>query len=668
MQPCRIALAAILWTAVAPRVVWAGEAEKLDDLSIEQLMNVTVVGASRFEQRMSEAPAAVTVITHDEIAKYGYRTLADILRGQRDFQVAYDRTYSYVGARGFGRTGDYNTRVLIMIDGHRANENIYDSAYFGHEGILDVDLIERVEFVRGAGSSLYGNNAFLGVVNIVTRKGETLSRGRVSAEGGTFGAYQARAMAGNRFRNGLEFLVAGSLLNNPGGDLYFKEFDTPAQHHGRAVGLDTESNYRLFGTVSYGDFTLQSAYVARGKGNATAAWNADFGDGRAAFQDNRGYLDLMYAHAFGAVEVEARAFLDHYDYYMLAPVRSDTTVVVNRDSADNNWAGGHLRASATVFGSHRVVGGVEYMANFTQRLENHDISPYAQYLDLDHRANRVAVFAQDQYTILSGLILNAGLRYDRFETFGGAFSPRTALIYAPSNRTAFKAVFGEAFRAPNNYELFYATPAFAMKANPALQPEKIRNYEVIVEQFVGDNLRLTASAFYGHITRLIESVNESPTPADPAAAYNIYRNGGGVTTFGGSCEAEGRWNNGVQGALSYSLQRARTQEDDQPLVNSPLHMVKARAMVPLVAKRLHAAGEALFMSDRRTLAGNSLGAFAVVNLTLSAPDVGLPGLDLSLSAYNLLNAHYSDPAGSENKQDAIAQDGIILRGKATYRF
>jgi outer membrane receptor for ferrienterochelin and colicins len=91
----------------------------------------SVIGASKYEQKVTEAPSSVSIITSSEIKKYGYRTLADILRGVTSFFVTYDRNYSYVGVRGFGRPGDYNTRILLLIDGHRTNDNVYDSAMIG---------------------------------------------------------------------------------------------------------------------------------------------------------------------------------------------------------------------------------------------------------------------------------------------------------------------------------------------------------------------------------------------------------------------------------------------------------------------------------------------------------------------------------------------------------
>jgi outer membrane receptor for ferrienterochelin and colicins len=150
-----------------------GSFTDLTKFGIEDLMKIevaTVVSASKYKQKVTEAPSSVSIITSDEIKQYGYRTLADILRSLRGFFVTSDRNYNYIGARGFSRPGDYNTRFLILLDGHRLNDNIYDQAYIGTEFIIDVDLIDRVEIIRGPSSSLYGTNAFFGVINVITKE------------------------------------------------------------------------------------------------------------------------------------------------------------------------------------------------------------------------------------------------------------------------------------------------------------------------------------------------------------------------------------------------------------------------------------------------------------------------------------------------------------------
>ncbi|HOP41214.1 MAG TPA: TonB-dependent receptor plug domain-containing protein, partial [Geobacteraceae bacterium] len=159
----------------------------LTSLTIEELMEIeveTVSGASRYEQPISEAPASVSIVTADEIRKFGYRNLADILQSVPGFSVTNDRNYQYAGIRGFGLPGDYGTRMLLLIDGVRQNDPIYQTGFIGNEVVVDTDLIERVEIIRGPGHTLYGANAMMAVVNIVTKRGSDLDGFELSGEAG----------------------------------------------------------------------------------------------------------------------------------------------------------------------------------------------------------------------------------------------------------------------------------------------------------------------------------------------------------------------------------------------------------------------------------------------------------------------------------------------------
>jgi len=143
------------------------------DLNPEELKSVQVYSASMYLQSDREAPSSVTVITAEQIRQFGYRTLADALRSVRGFDVTYDRNYAYVGVRGFSRPGGYNDQILLLINGHRLNDNVYDQAHLDSDFPLDVDLIERIEIVRGPSSSLYGTSAFLAVINVITKTPQT---------------------------------------------------------------------------------------------------------------------------------------------------------------------------------------------------------------------------------------------------------------------------------------------------------------------------------------------------------------------------------------------------------------------------------------------------------------------------------------------------------------
>jgi iron complex outermembrane receptor protein len=114
--------------------------EPADDLALmplESLMGVTVVtSASRFAQKVSDAPSAVTVLTSQDVREHGWRTLADALASIPGLYVSNDRNYTYAGARGFLRPGDYNSRFLLLVDGVRVNDSVYDQATIGTDGLL----------------------------------------------------------------------------------------------------------------------------------------------------------------------------------------------------------------------------------------------------------------------------------------------------------------------------------------------------------------------------------------------------------------------------------------------------------------------------------------------------------------------------------------------------
>jgi iron complex outermembrane receptor protein len=630
----------------------------LTQLPIEQLMNIEVFAASKFPQKIIEAPSAVTIITAADIRAYGYRTLADALKSVRGMSVSYDRNYAYLGVRGSGRTGDFNSRMLLLVDGYRLNDPIYDSAAIGTELLLDVDLIERIEIVRGPGSSIYGSNAVLGVINVITRRGSDLDGLEASGELASFGTDKERLSYGKRYDNGAELLLSASRYDSRGQDLFFPEFNTPADNNGIAGNLDGDRYESFFGKLAYAGFTLTGGYSSRDKAVPTASFESVFNDPNYLVTDGSAFVDAGYYGDLGQRwDISAHVFRGRYTYEGIYP--AGTPVVLNIDTARGNWWGAEAKLLGR-FERHKVVAGAEYQDNYRQDQANFDIgTPPPLNLDDRRSSTRAGMYLQDEITLAEQWLFNAGLRYDHYSTAGDAVNPRLGLIWSPLDTTAFKLLYGTAFRAPNVYELYYAL-AGSQKANPGLKPEKITTYEFVIEHQLRHNFRLTADAYSNKIS---DNINQVTDPVDEL----IFMNTGQVDAHGVELEAERLWDGGARLRTSYAWQISREKDTGDELVNSPRHLAKLNYSVPVRDDSLRAGAELQYTGSRKTIAGGTAGGHLLANLTLSSERVA-QGLEFSASIYNLFDKRYADPGGQEHVQDLIAQDGRSYRLKLSYRF
>lgn len=630
----------------------------LAETPLEDLLNVKVYGASKFSQRTLEAPAYVTVVTSADIRTYGYRNLVDILRSIRGLYTSYDRNYYYLGVRGFGRPGDYGTRVLLLVDGARINDNVYDAMAIGLDFPLDVDLIERVEFVPGPGSSLYGSNAFFGVINVVTKQGRDVRNVEVAGAAQSYGTDKERLSLGRRFDNGLDVLLSATRYDSAGQNFHYPQYDSPATHFGRAQGLDGESQDGWFARFGYGGWLLEAISGDRRKDVPTGEYDTVFGVPGTFTRDRKTYVNLEYQTALPyRSEVAARLSYGQsfYDAQYLYPGYA------NEDSSRGQWLGGEVKLFSEEFEGHKLIGGGEFQVNFRQDQGNFNRPALMASVNARHSGDRFGFYVQDEVALPAGFRFNGGLRYDHYSTFGGTVNPRLALIYQPWHDTAVKFTYGTAFRAPNEYELHYqAETPDGQKANPNLNPERIKTYELGIETQAAGWL-FTGSLFRYDIDQVIEQV-------DTGQGLFMYLNRGHAQIDGVSTEAERVWANGIRLRTSYSFQYAEDLETGHWLTNSPRHLFNVNLSAPLYGDYLRLGWDSQYTSARKTLAGEASGYF-LGNLTLSAQNPRLaPGLEVSASLYNLFDVRYADPVGEYLRQDSLVQNGRNFRIKAILRF
>jgi iron complex outermembrane receptor protein len=658
--------------------------EELDltKLPIESLLNMEVYSASKFTQTKTDAPSAVTVITSQNIKDFGYRTLADIVQSVRGVSVSNDRNYSTAGTRGFHIPDDINTRVLVLLDGYRLNDALYDQGPLGTEFPVDVDLIERVEYLSGAGSAIYGNNAFFGVINVITKTGKDYKGKGVEVSGrfASYGTDQERVSYGKHFDSGLDVLISGTRHDSKGqSSLYFPEYDVPGVSDGMTRYGDYDNGERLFGKFSWQHFTFESGYSKRNKGLPTGAYDTVFNDPRNQNTDQHEFFNLSYDNVIANhLELYARAYHGSYDY----PgnwISNSSSDVVSKEHGLARWWGSEVRFISTHLDGHKLMVGGEVQDNYrlSDDFFNAGIAKNT-ILIFDKSNSRYGIYIQDEMTLRDDLILNAGVRYDSLSYSEDAINPRLALIYKPWNNTAFKLLYGSSFRAPNAYELYYKDPVTLASSN--LSPERIKTYEAIIEYQPSRSLRLTAVGFHYEINNLIHLQQMSGLNASDDPNFQI-TNAGTVNkvlesdvnkAWGSEFEVEKLWDSGSRLRTSYTWANAFDTRNNQQLINSPSSLFKLNFSTPLFDRWLRAGAEAQYTSSRQGRDNTKTSGYPMFNLTLTSGEKlfkgPLNGLEISGSVYNLLDRDFASVASYEYTQHFIPQNGRNFRVVFSYRF
>ena len=649
----------------------ANKDSDITEISIEQLLNIEVFTSSRFPQKSSEAPSRVSVIDSGAIQTYGYKTLRDILNSIPGLYTTNDRNYSYLGARGFGIPSDYNTRFLLLLDGKRVNDNVYDSFGIDYDNIVNVDLIQRVEYSSGPGSAVYGANAFFGVINVITKNGSDIDGVQVSVDYGSEDSRRARVTAGNTFDNGIDAMISASTYRSDGDDLYFAEFDDPETNNGIAEGLDDHEAQDLFIKLRYQDWGFSVAYNDRKKGIPTASFEQEFNTKPSETTDTVALTTLTYepvidndSQIFTSLTYGRYDYDGDYIYDYEEP--SNPNLTINRDVVKGDWWNAEARYQTTHFDKQKITIGAEYQDNSKQDQKNFDTDPFESYLDDSRTSDSLGLYIQDEIRISEQFILNAGIRYDK-NTFDSGVgnkaknhdNPRVALIYFARPETTFKLIYGTAYRNPNAYELYYGI-ALGYLLAPDLDPEEIETYEIDLEHYFNSNFKLTTSIYYNETTDLI-GLNSD---LDGNIFFdNIDR----VTAKGADIEAEYINNSDLRLRTSYSYVDTEDDNTGEPLPNSAKDIAKLNLSLPIFYETADAGIELQYISDRTTPSGGTTNSYTITNLTISSQQI-YKRLILSASIYNLFDREYADPASVEHVQNSITQDGRTFRIKASYTF
>lgn len=602
-----------------------------EDDGLEALLQREVIGPSRYAQSLLDAPAAVSVIARRESALLGHTTVGEMLGRLPGIYYSQSRQYISVGMRGFNRPGDYNARLLVAIDGFRSNDAIYDQALPEYEFPLVAEWVKRVELVHGPSSSVYGGNALLGVVNLVTMDGADAPGWRLLGSAGSFGTQRAMLQYGRADTGGSGDLFVGmNLWRSEGENLDLPELGLPAQ---RLRGLDGTRYASLFAKYRLGGWRLSVSAMQRDKDVVTAPYGTLAGAEGTAYRDQYAYAELAYDEGWRSelrrslrLGLARSAFHGRYVY------EDD---LVNRDLARGQWASLDARLQWRGWLNHDLMAGLDARVVPRGLQRNFDEQPYREVLDSRETSHNLGLYLQDQWRLSEAWQLTTGLRLDSIKSYEPEWSPRLALVYRGRPGESLKLLLGRSFRAPNLSERFYSD-GLSQLANPRLQPERLTTLELAWERSLDAQTALTLNAYQTRLRGMIEIL-----PLDDSG-LGRYENLSRVSTRGLDIGLEQRLSERWQWRADLSLMDARNA--GRRLSNSPRWLLKGHVIVPLGDQwSLGLEGQGMGAREGRVRVPGHVLANAFLRFT------GWQSQQLGLRIKNLGDRRYWDPAGPESE-------------------
>ena len=540
----------------------ASAQQVVGDVKLFSDEEIRIKAPARVEQPISKVPGSVSVITAQQIRESGARSIPELLRLVAGVNVRWNPMVQTIDIRGFGQN-PFTSRVLLMIDG--VPYNAWDKGGFPQHPSFDffvLQNVKRIEIVRGPGSALYGENAFWGVLNIVTLSGEDLQGGRVEVFGGaretaSFGTYWGR-----RFNNGSVFL-SGKFVNSQlpmafwaeENDSTVKGFDgfVKATYKGA-----TFSYYRHDDSMDGFEEPLPIPGFPPGttfRSAETLKQNVDI----VALKYER---DVNSKVSFGGDVSFARRNGTHCAACHGVKQKPGFDM-----SADHGYQLiGDVRLAMRPMPSHTVLVGVEARrVSAGDHTDEMGVPPGSAHEMVDEYS-KPALYVQDQISLAQDrLQLVGGLRFDgSTPLFKSKVSPRIATVFNPTTRLALRAGWSTAFRFPNFSELYQDSwfinvdsavgvfPLAVFGPNPSLEPEEIRTVEGGVEYKFSSQFSAKADFHRSRVKNFMVTTVTSPPPPIPPA-LRVENHPDEATIRG--LELEMRWNTRrVSGFANYAVQ------------------------------------------------------------------------------------------------------------------
>ena len=549
------------------------------DISLEQLVNIEVTSVSKKETRLNQSPAAITVITQEDIRRSGLTSIPELLRLVPGMDVAQINASDWaISSRGFN--GQYADKLLVMVDGRSVYTPVFAGVYWGVQDTVLEDL-DRIEIIRGPGATLWGANAVNGVINIITKSARETQGLLMSTTAGT------EDQPATSFRYGGQI----------GSNVYYRVYAKYVNHDNfvDASGNETADSWnalrggaRLDWEATEGDLlTLQGDYYG-GTYNHNVlmtsltppfAQNTTPGD-----YDSGGNLLGRWTHDF--TEKSQLTAQGYYDHTRSADADYTGLLDVYDFDAQHRFALGSRQD---------IVWGAGYRYS---RVDNKDASFITWNPSVRHD-QLFSAFAQDDITLVEDrLHLTLGSKIEHNDYTGFEVQPSGRLLWTPSEKQTVWGAVSRSVRTPAVFETsaqyrsnFLASPFLPpfqvdVSGNPNFKSEEVLSYELGYRIEPTTRLSFDLTAFYTTYDRLrfFEATGApffQPTPVPHMVVPEEYDNGLSASSHGAEVSAQWQAADNWKLMASYSWLHMNLHTGDTTAGDNPQQQFQVRSYLNL---------------------------------------------------------------------------------------
>jgi vitamin B12 transporter len=562
-----------------------------------QTLEPIIVTATKLDTPAREVASSVSVVGRQDLENKQAHTVLDALRDIPALDV--------VRSGGIGQQtsvflrGANSAHTLVLIDGIEVNDPSTSTRFFDFS-FLSTDNIERIEILRGPGSTLYGSDALGGVINIITKRGKGKPTASFSLEGGSYETHQEKF----DFSGGTEFInysLSASFLESDG----ISSASTKDGNHERD-GYDRTAVASRIG-LTPAEF-LDIDFIFRYTDSESEL--DDFVGPGADDPNNTLDTESIFFRSQAAITLFENLWEQKIGFSLTDYDRKN---IDNPDPVDP------LDATNSQFKSrlHKVDWQHNFnlhptnILTFGLEYEKEKAEFTTAFSSLDEKsAETTGYYLQDQIKLWNSFFTTLGLRVDDHNRFGSRLTYRITSAYVlDQSGTKIKASYGTAFKAPSLSQLFEES-AFAV-ANPDLDPEKSRGWDVGIEQsFLEEKLILSATYFENHFEDLIVGV-----PVDPNDIFGPFQNVNldEAQTKGVELTATVRPFEGLILKGNYTYTDTEDRETGEQLLRRPRHKYNLGMNYRFLAKgNIHL--DVLYVGERDDVGGIKLDAYTTINL------------------------------------------------------